>query len=194
MLSPALNILTSFCLCKINPQIFSFCRPRLYRRCWLHCLLQLVEDDCIQWSQQETVSSFDWQPLRKSELLFGDGIKEGRGIRTKTGFVSSGPPWGIIGLHPSNVRHDALVWSRILPSPILFEEVTTTSMMHLKVIGTGMSQVRSRILPSRILFKRWQRWRTHAHWMTFWCRNLPLSERLWPCKGVGLSHWIVFQP
>ena len=43
-------------------------------------------------------------------------------------------------MHPDNVGHDAPVWSQILPSPILFTEVTAMSTMHLKVTG-------KRILP-----------------------------------------------
>jgi len=66
MLSLVLNILTCFYLCEINPRVFSFCRPRLYWRCWLHCLIQSVEDSCIHWSQQETTISFDQQPFMKS--------------------------------------------------------------------------------------------------------------------------------
>ena len=46
------------------------------------------------------------------------------------------------------------VKSQIVPSPILFMEATTTSMMHLKVTRKGMSPVRSRILLSPVLFKR----------------------------------------
>jgi len=56
-------------------------------------------------------------------------------METISGFVRSGPPWSIISLHPDNVRRDAPVWSQILPSPILFKEVTATSTMHLKVTG-----------------------------------------------------------
>ena len=83
-------------------------------------------------------------------------LKRERGIcmmRIKTGFVSFGPLWSIIGLHPNNIRRDAPVWPQILPSPILFKEATATSMMHLKVTGKGTSPVKSQILPSPILFK-----------------------------------------
>ena len=102
-------------------------------------------------------SSFYLQPLSKSELHFEDGIKEGEGDlydEDKTGFIKYGPPWSIIGLHSDNVRHDAPVWSRILPSLILFKEVTITNMLYLKVTRRRTLPVWSRILPSPILFKK----------------------------------------
>ena len=98
---------------------------------------------------------------------------------TISGFVRSGPPWSIIGLHPDNVEHDASVWSQVLPSPILFKEVTTTSTMHLKVTGKKISLVRSRILPSPILFKEVTSTRNPCSLE----QNLPLSEGSRPCFG-----------
>ena len=138
------NILTWFCLCEINPGFSLF----------IGLGYIVGADSTIPYNRKQQVCLIDNYSGSQSfslEIV----SKRARGIcrtKTKIGFVSFGPPWSIIGSHSDNVRHDAPVWSRILPSLILFKKVTATSMLYLKILRRRTLPVWFRILSSSILF------------------------------------------
>jgi len=103
MLSPALNILSHFFFCKIDPGLF-FCRPRPY---W-------GAGSTVLFNLQKTITAFIEVNMKRQIRSIGNHLgglsfssemvsKRVRGIYTmkiKTGLVSFRPPWIIIGLHP----------------------------------------------------------------------------------------------
>jgi len=77
MLSLAPKYLTTFSIfTRLTPRLFLFCRPAI-----LTVLTPLSFLACgRKLHSLKPASSFDRQQFRKSELLFGDGIKKGEGI------------------------------------------------------------------------------------------------------------------
>ena len=151
------NILTSFCLCKINPGSSLFtglvyidgADSTVCFNLW-KTIATFIEVNKKR--QVHSIGNHSGSQSFSSEMV-SKRAKEICTTKTKTGFVKFRPPWSIIGLHLDNVRHDAPGWSQIFPSWIMFKQVTATSMLYLKVTGRRTLPVWSRILPSLILFK-----------------------------------------
>ena len=84
-------------------------------------------------------------------------------METISGFVRSGSPWSIIGLHPDNVGDNAPVWSQILFLPILRKWqqrawcTWKSREREYYRYGLGFSLYQS-------FSRKWQQRQTHAHW------------------------------
>jgi len=116
----------------------SFSRPWQYWGCWLHCSLQ-----------PKTIAAFIEVIMKWQVRSIGTTLEVRASLQRRYQRGRGGP-----------VRwRQKLAWSVTdLPRTLLVCNRVMLDMMHQYGLESSLHQSYS---------KKWQRWRTHAHWMTF---------------------------